>query len=256
MQPLLEDPNGIWQKYYAPNPKNRAVSEHTANLNESINQKSATFEPFGDDGLSFLDILDMVNPLHHIPVIGDLYREVSGDKIDPIPRITGSSLFFGPIGFIGSAINILVEGITGKDFQSHFNSVFRSKNEPHIVSYGGTSPLDKNPPKNYSTIRKLDITPTNFVSDWAKKEISIRNAKALQIQQIGLLNYTKHAENSQLIDKEHSSLPNYIQNDRTKETAYYPHIVNGISAYEKQIAHNHKTLINYENADNSISILN
>ena len=64
-----------------------------------IEQKE--FEPFGKDGLSFSDLIDMINPLHHIPVINSIYRRISGDQIDAIPRIAGGSFFFGPIkGFI------------------------------------------------------------------------------------------------------------------------------------------------------------
>ena len=46
------------------------------------------FHPFGEDGLSFLDLIDVVNPLHHIPVVGPMYREITGDVINPLPRIT------------------------------------------------------------------------------------------------------------------------------------------------------------------------
>ena len=50
------------------------------------------FCPFGEDGFTFLDLLDIVNPLHHLPVIGSVYRKITGDTLDPLPRVVGSTL--------------------------------------------------------------------------------------------------------------------------------------------------------------------
>lgn len=67
-------------------------------------------EPFG-----FGDLIDMINPLHHIPVIGNLYRHVSGDDIRGSSRIVGGALFGGPLGAFGSFANVIVEQETGRD---------------------------------------------------------------------------------------------------------------------------------------------
>ena len=64
---------------------------------------------FGDDGLSFRDVLDLVNPLQHIPVVGYLYRKLTGDTIDPAIRIAGGALFGGPIGAVLSVGSMLME---------------------------------------------------------------------------------------------------------------------------------------------------
>jgi hypothetical protein len=42
-----------------------------------------SFSLFGDDGLSFWDVLDVFNPLQHIPLLNSVYREVTGDQITP-----------------------------------------------------------------------------------------------------------------------------------------------------------------------------
>ena len=44
---------------------------------------------FGKDGFDFWDLVDMVNPLQHIPVVGDIYRAVTGDEMGSMPRIVG-----------------------------------------------------------------------------------------------------------------------------------------------------------------------
>ena len=77
------------------------------------------FQPFGDDGFTFMDFLDIINPLQHLPVISNIYRNWSGDTIDPIPRIGGGALFGGPIGAIVSLVNVILDETTGKDIGDH-----------------------------------------------------------------------------------------------------------------------------------------
>ena len=70
---------------------------------------------FGNDGLNFYDILDVVNPLQHIPIISSLYRQATGDEISPFARMAGGFLFGGPVGFATSIANAVIEDATGKD---------------------------------------------------------------------------------------------------------------------------------------------
>lgn len=65
--------------------------------------------------LSFWDLLDAVNPLQHIPVIGTLYRNITGDTIQPAARAVGGILYGGPIGGLAAVANAVVEQINGKD---------------------------------------------------------------------------------------------------------------------------------------------
>lgn len=74
---------------------------------------------FGEDGFSFWDLLDIVNPLQHIPVVSTIYRAVTGDKIDPGARIAGGTLFGGPIGMAVSLVSAMVQEDTGKDPGEH-----------------------------------------------------------------------------------------------------------------------------------------
>ena len=79
----------------------------------------AGFQPFGEDGFTFFDFLDIINPLQHIPLISNIYREMTGDTLDPAPRVLGGTLFGGPIGLIASIISVFVEESTGKDPGDH-----------------------------------------------------------------------------------------------------------------------------------------
>lgn len=66
------------------------------------------FQPFGEDGLTFGDILDLINPLQHIPFLSSVYRKITGDAIDPAIRIAGGALFGGPIGAAVATVTVAV----------------------------------------------------------------------------------------------------------------------------------------------------
>lgn len=72
-----------------------------------------------EDGPSFEDVLDIVNPLQHLPVISSIYRYVSGDTIGAVPRLLGGALFGGPAGVLASFVNVAIDGATGNDLGGH-----------------------------------------------------------------------------------------------------------------------------------------
>ncbi len=84
-------------------------------LSATASQAKAAAEPsrwsqlFGEDGLSFRDVLDLVNPLQHIPLVGNLYRKLTGDTLDPAIRVAGGALFGGPLGALLSLGSLVVE---------------------------------------------------------------------------------------------------------------------------------------------------
>lgn len=63
----------------------------------------------------FGDLVDMINPLQHIPLLSSLYRELTGDEIKPIGKIIGGAVFGGPAGAAGGLVNVVIEEETGKD---------------------------------------------------------------------------------------------------------------------------------------------
>lgn len=74
---------------------------------------------FGDDGLSFGDVLDIVNPLQHLPVVGALYRSITGDEASPGAKLAGGAIYGGPIGLASAMINNAIEETTGDDVMGH-----------------------------------------------------------------------------------------------------------------------------------------
>ncbi len=69
--------------------------------------------------VSFHDVLSMLNPLQYLPVIGTIYRAVTGDQIPEAARRVGSLIVSALLGGpIGAAINVAItvaEKIAGID---------------------------------------------------------------------------------------------------------------------------------------------
>ena len=74
---------------------------------------------FGKDGFEFSDVLDVINPLQHIPGVGMLYRSLTGDEIGNGARVVGGGLFGGVFGLAGAAIDAVVDAVTGEDTGEH-----------------------------------------------------------------------------------------------------------------------------------------
>lgn len=70
---------------------------------------------FGKDGFNFKDLIDVINPLHHLPVVGTVYRALTGDELAPAPRVIGGTLFGGIAGFVTALANTVLENETGRD---------------------------------------------------------------------------------------------------------------------------------------------
>jgi len=54
--------------------------------------------------LRFSDVLDTLNPLQHLPVLGNVYRALTGDTISAPAKVTGAALYGGPMGAIASVM--------------------------------------------------------------------------------------------------------------------------------------------------------
>ena len=82
---------------------------------------------------SFDDLLRGLNPLHHLPVVGMIYRAATGETIPAPSRIAGSmatsALFGGPLGVLGTVVTSFVE------------ELIRIGPDPRIPKWGETPPI-------------------------------------------------------------------------------------------------------------------
>lgn len=70
---------------------------------------------FGEDGLQLSDVLDVLNPLQHIPFVSTLYRELTGDTISSAAKIAGGALLGGPIGLAAAVFDTIFTQETGRN---------------------------------------------------------------------------------------------------------------------------------------------
>ncbi len=87
----------------------------------------------GGDDMTFADLIDVVNPLQHIPGVSAIYREMTGDELSAPARMAGGALFFGPIGLAAATANVLAEVVTGKDIGEHIAALFGSEDDIEIA---------------------------------------------------------------------------------------------------------------------------
>ncbi len=77
-----------------------------------------------DEGGSFHDVLDTVNPLQHTPVVSTIYRAVTGDEIGLAPRLIGAAIFGGPLGISLAGMSALFEEASGGNVGEHVAALF------------------------------------------------------------------------------------------------------------------------------------
>jgi hypothetical protein len=80
---------------------------------------------FQDGDFSFADLIDVINPLQHIPIVSTLYRELTGDRIGHGARLAGGLLFMGPIGGLTALANVVLLEASGKDAGEHALALFK-----------------------------------------------------------------------------------------------------------------------------------
>jgi hypothetical protein len=98
--------------------------------------------------LSFGDFLDLINPLHHIPIIGTIYRAITGDEIGGPAKILGGLLFGGPLGFMASIVDTIVTQATGRDLGETVVAAFIGQDEPPAPQVAAAPDLEETSGRN------------------------------------------------------------------------------------------------------------
>lgn len=99
----------------APAPASNLSARPVADPRGATGPSADRTDGSGEQSFSFSDFLSIINPLQHIPVVGTLYRAITGDTIKPAPKVIGGLLFGGPVGLVSAAFNAILEQTTGKD---------------------------------------------------------------------------------------------------------------------------------------------
>lgn len=88
--------------------------EHSDRNTLARMQQENTQEEF-----SFSDFIDVINPLQHLPIIGTIYRAITGDEISGPARVAGGILYGGVVGGAAAVAGAASKESTGKDLGEH-----------------------------------------------------------------------------------------------------------------------------------------
>ena len=77
---------------------------------------AATDTRMADSGqpLGFGDLLDIANPLQHIPVVSEIYRSLTGDNISGSAQVVGDALYGGPLGLVSGVFSSAIQTAEGR----------------------------------------------------------------------------------------------------------------------------------------------
>ncbi len=127
LQTFVDDDRMAGVSNYKNNRELIAVDQSFDNVLSSYQMQS---EPIDIDIITdkesefgFLDIIDMVNPLQHIPVVNYIYRAITGDEIKPASKIIGGGIYGGAVGAASGVVTALIEEKTGKDMVGNALSI-------------------------------------------------------------------------------------------------------------------------------------
>lgn len=123
--PAAPKPLVALEKPENPTQESAAVEESCAEPKISRSARmacaeKATHVAYEDDTLSLGDLVDLLNPLQHIPLVGSLYRSITGDEIKPDVQVAGSLLFGVATGSVllsaaSGIASAAIEAQTGKE---------------------------------------------------------------------------------------------------------------------------------------------
>jgi hypothetical protein len=118
----------------------------------------ATASAPGDSDIfsfNFHDLVSVVNPLQHLPIVSLIYRAATGDTIKPLERIAGDTLYGGLWGLVSSVANVAFQEITGKDFGDTAIALLEGNDGAQDVASGQPAP---------SPLSAATVTPTAVAS--------------------------------------------------------------------------------------------
>jgi len=113
----------------------------------------------------FHHLLDVINPLQHLPVIGTIYRAITGEHIGTVEKIAGDTLYGGMWGAVASVADVAFEGITGRNFEDTVLSLFKGDDKMRVASAKVSAPaITANrslPGSDLPALPALDVVAAN-----------------------------------------------------------------------------------------------
>ena len=125
-------PSSVPAPYHSPSPANQGAAAQSSSGSTSLRT-------------AFHDLLDIVNPLQHLPIIGTLYRAITGDQIGKFEKVAGDGLYGGLWGAVSSVADLAFEAVTGKDFGDTVLALFKGDSTKNVVVAQNMDPSPPSP---------------------------------------------------------------------------------------------------------------
>jgi len=110
---------------------NTAQTSENASL--SANSADGTEEDSGFMGV-LKSAIDIANPLQHIPIVGSIYRQVTGDEISTPAKIAGDTLYGGALGGAISIATSAIEYAMNTNESSTTETAFTASETKHALN--------------------------------------------------------------------------------------------------------------------------
>ena len=95
--------------------KNNSTSQETSANALSMLEGDTKSSNITAPQANFGELLDVINPLHHLPIVGNIYRNMTGDQISPVAQIIGGTVYGGGLGGLSAIANAAVQEHSGED---------------------------------------------------------------------------------------------------------------------------------------------
>ena len=162
---------------------------------------------------SFADMLEMVNPLQHLPVVSHFYRAETGNDIPALAKVIGGGLMGGVVGAAGSAALSLFESVNGESILQAATKAFDDEvqHQPFATSNMQAFALTADNSAIYDTqmVAALNNEPLNnqTLNNQQPQETKVTteeaglNLRNLRKSEIGLPEYGIEAQFQAKLDK-------------------------------------------------------
>lgn len=130
----------------------------TPDKTETLVEDSPSATPFANGETPDLgDLIDVVNPLQHIPLVNQYYRDWTGDDIGYLSQVAGGAFWGGSVGVATSFINI---GLT---------SVMNKSPTEYIKQFLGSDVAESSKPiKEKQSVAQNKSLINSDISQWPK----------------------------------------------------------------------------------------
>jgi hypothetical protein len=126
-----------------------------------------------DSSFGFADLLDIVNPLQHIPVISTLYRHLTGDKIGTVAKLAGDTLYGGVTGLICSAADTAMQEVTGKGFGDTVYAMAFGDEAPTTAVATAEAPAAVQPASSDPSLTSMTVAAGEKIGEIAEETAHI-----------------------------------------------------------------------------------